>query len=165
MPRKGADEWAVKRVSQSVEYLGRPEIMLKIDGEPAAQALREAVRNERIMKGERVIWEKSRPYESQTNGRAESVVGLVKSHIRTLMSGLRRRYKREFHEDDAIFPWVVRHAAANISRYQKGGDGKTRSERLRGKTVDGTMVEMGEGVMRRAAGNKRGWKDDWDIGV
>ena len=43
------------------------------------------------------------------------------------------RYGAKLGGDHCAIPWLVRHAAALIVRYQIGKDGKTAWKRLRGK--------------------------------
>ena len=54
-------------------------------------------------------------------------------HFRVLRSGFESRYGRKPLGDHCAIPWLVRHAAAVIGRYQVGTDGKTAHRRLRGR--------------------------------
>ena len=54
VPRKGAHQYAIKRLAGDIEMLGHSELVLKSDGEPAITALKEAVKRER---GERIVLE------------------------------------------------------------------------------------------------------------
>ena len=57
----------------------------------------------------------------------------VQGQYRVLRSGLESRYGRRLLGDHCAIPWLVRHAAAVIGRYQVGADGKTAHRRLKGK--------------------------------
>ena len=120
VPKKGEHPWAVRRISQSIGAWGYPEWCIKTDGEPAIQSLTDLVRRDRMLQGERVLWEEARRGESQTNGLVENAVGLVKRQAKSMMSGLSARMKETLDTSSVWVYWLVRHAAALINRFQVG---------------------------------------------
>ena len=62
---------------------------------------------------------------------------------------------------------MIRHAAAKITRYQKGKDGRIPYERLKGKTYRTTNCELGERVhaLRLASVGVSKWDSRWIDGV
>ncbi len=48
--------------------------------------------------------------------------------------------------DHCSIPWLVRHAAATISRFTVGKDGRTVYQRLKGNSFNKEVVEFGECV-------------------
>ena len=53
--------------------------------------------------------------------------------IRTYILAIEARLGAELPEDHILIPWIVKHAAASINRYQVGEDGFTAHRRLRGR--------------------------------
>ena len=64
-------------------------------------------------------------------------------------------------------PWIVKHAAALLNRFQLGLDGMTPHRRLRGKKFNRAMVEFGECIWYLKPGTKGKYKKDtrWANGV
>ena len=56
----------------------------------------------------------------------------MKGQFRTLKEALDSRYKDRIPASHPVLSWLPRHAAATVSRYQIGKDGKTAHERLKG---------------------------------
>ena len=80
------DDWITKRIVQDIKELGRGDIILKTDGEPAMLALQEAIARLRS----HVITRPENPpaYNSQSNGAAEKAVQDVSGQVRTLKLAL-----------------------------------------------------------------------------
>ena len=88
VPRKGAHQYAIKRLAGDIELLGYSELVLKSDGEPAITALKEAVKRER---GERIVLEAPPVYESRANGVVENAIQQVQGQFRVIKDALESR--------------------------------------------------------------------------
>ena len=64
-----------------------------------------------------------------------------------MKSAMESRYNCKISQDHCILPWIVRHAAATMNRYNVGDDGKTPYQKCKGRKFDANMHEMGENVM------------------
>ncbi len=67
--------------------------------------------------------------------------------FRVLRSALESQYGKRLAGDHCAIPWLVRHAAAVVGRYQIGADGKTAHRRLRGRDFRRDVADFGECVM------------------
>ena len=63
----------------------------------------------------------------------ESGVKALEGVVRTLKFALESRIQKRIEVSDAIFPWLVEHAADLITKYQRGKDGMTAIQRLNGQ--------------------------------
>ena len=52
--------------------------------------------------------------------------------VRTYRDALEIRYEIKLDGKSVILPWIVKHAAATISRFRLGKDGRSAIERLKG---------------------------------
>ena len=161
---KGENPYAIKRLGQDIGMLGYNRIVLKSDGEPAIVALKAAVKRERR---EEIIMEESPVDEHQSNGEIENAVRQVQGMTRTIKSGLEEKIEKKIERNSPIIPWMVRHAAASINRYQIGKDGKTAHRRLRGKEFNRMIAEFGECVwyLKAKTLGKDKYESRWDDGV
>ena len=105
--------------------------------------------------------------ESQSNGAAENAVKQVQKHVRIIRDGLEARYKGKVEGTHPAMTWLVRHAAGVKSRLQKGEDGRTAFERLRGKGFKGKWVEFGECVwyLKPKSAGKYKAESRWGQGI
>ena len=149
------DEWIVKRVVQDIEELGRSDIILKTDGEPAMVAVQRAVTA--LRKGMVTKPENPPSYNPQSNGAAEKAVQDVSAQIRTLKLALEARLGITINENSPIMEWIIEHGAYVLSRFSVGHDGMTPYERLTGRKWTRPMLEMGETVMAQFALKKLGY--------
>ena len=124
------DEWIVKRVVQDIEELGRSDIVLKTDGEPAMVAVQRAVTA--LRKGMVTKPENPPSYNPQSNGAAEKAVQDVSAQIRTLKLALEARLGITINENSPIMEWIIEHGAYVLLRFSVGHDGMTPYERLTG---------------------------------
>ena len=63
--------------------------------------------------------------ESASNGAVENAIKMVQAQYRTLKLCLESRYENDIAHDHHAQPWLIRHAANTINRYQVGEDGHT----------------------------------------
>ena len=134
VPKEGVDEHTVARIAQDIKNLGYKKIILKSDQEPAILALKEEIRRTLDID---VIMEESPVGESQSNGRVERAVRTVKGQIRTLKESLDSRFQERIPSHHPVLAWMPRHAAATITRYQVGPDGKLHTPDGKGKSSNG----------------------------
>ena len=105
--------------------------------------------------------------EEQKDDKKKRAVQVVEGQIRTVKCQLEHRLGTVVPTDSPLLPWLVRHAGATISRYQKGLDGLTAYRRLRGREYDRVMIEFGECVWYLLNKDKDRGKiaPRWDTGV
>ena len=84
-----------------------------------------------------------------------------------MRDALESRYRMRIDGHNPIIPWMVTHAAATISRFQVGEDGRTPFERIRGRTCIRAQVEFVECVRFVYPGTEGKDKADyrWGEGV
>ena len=144
---KGIGNDTAVRMVKNLEKMGMDgKMILRIDQEPAIQALAQEVK--KIRKNETII-EASKKYDSQSNGIAERGVQTVEGQVRTLLVALDGRLKGKVSVFHRVVTWLVEHAADLINKFAVGADGKTAYERVKGKGYRGEVVEFGRKVMYR----------------
>ena len=90
VPKKGEDEYAIRRATQDVcKILGYNKMIFKGDQEPALQAFMDTVSR---LSGDQVIKEQSPVGESQSNGDIENAVQKIQGLFRTFRSNLETNY-------------------------------------------------------------------------
>ena len=144
-------------MASDLGVLGYKRLVLKSDGEPAVQALKEAVKAERH---EEIVLESSPVGESQSNGGAECAVQLVQGQFRAMKDSLEARIGTRIAEDSPVVPWLIMHAARTMNRYSVGADGKTPYRRWKGKEFKRDVAEFGEAVLFLKSGSKGADKHD-----
>ena len=85
--------------------------------------------------------------EKQSNHLAEGGVNIVKGLIRTLKSSTESNLRTEIGPSHPLIPWIIEHAAQVKNRYMVGADGRTPTERLKGRGVQRPVYELGEKVL------------------
>ena len=83
-------------------------------------------RPDEIMTGDSPI------YSHQPNGLVERTISKVQGQVRAMKSALQSRIKGRVNNSWDIVPWLVRHVAATICRFNVGEDGETPHSRVRG---------------------------------
>jgi hypothetical protein len=141
---KGANEYAVKRLSQDLKLTGYRKIIFKSDNEPAIIALKQGV--EEMTSEMEIRFEESPVGESSSNGEIEAVIKSVQGMGRTLKSAIESRINQKLMRDSVLVPWLIRHAASVMSKYIIGNDGMTAYRRLKGKEFKLSIAEFGECV-------------------
>ena len=71
-------------------------------------------------------------------------MNIVKGLIRTLKSSTESNLRTEIGLSHPLIPWITEHAAQLKNRYMVGADGRTPTERLRGRGVQRPVYELGE---------------------
>ena len=159
VPYKGGDlEWAVKQAGRDLIKWGiRGDVILKCDQEEAwKDFVNELTKLRNAIPGVRTIVEHSLVSESQSNGFIEAGVKTVEGMVRTMKLNLEHRLHECIEVDHPIFYWLVEHAADVSTKFQKGVDGKTAYERLKGKPYQGEILEFGCQVHHRVPGKSQG---------
>ena len=147
------DTWIVKRLVRDFEELGRRDIILKTDGEPAMLALQRAIAQERpgITKPENPP-----SYNPASNGACEKAVQDVSGHVRALKFALEANIGMPIEEDHPIMEWIITHAAFCLTHFSVGHDGMTPIERLTGRKWVRPLAELGEIVMAKLVAREIG---------
>jgi hypothetical protein len=141
---KGADDYALAMIHESLKFTGRSRIIIFRDQENSRGKVACMVRD-------------SRPHETvllnTPVGSSASAGGIERCNyecekqIRTLRSRFEEVYKQPLTLDHVVLPWLVRHGAWQITHYQVKSDGRTPYERLRaGRPYNGQVAEFGEVV-------------------
>ena len=141
-----ADEWVIKKIIRDLDDMGRRDVILKTDGEPAIVALQAKIAEGRAG---RTIPRHPPAYNPQANGPCEKMVQDVTAQTRTLKLALEARIKYKIPMDAPVMEWLMEHAAFILSRYTTGSDGMTSYEKLTGRKWRRALVEFGEVVMAK----------------
>ena len=108
VPFKGCDFPAfntlVKRIVRNLISLGYKRAAFRSDGEPAIQAVMNAVIQ--AWPGE-VIPEQSAEGDHSSNGNAEGGVSIMKGHVRTCKIALEKKIGMEIPETHPLLSWLV----------------------------------------------------------
>ncbi len=151
------DEWAIRKVTKDLEELGRRDVILKTDGEPAivnVQAKVQASRDGRTIPRNPPIC------DPKANGPCEKAVQDATAHARTLKLALEARLKIAIPENSPIMEWIIEHSAFLTNKFSVGHDGMTPHERLTGQKWRRPLVEIGEMVHAKLViKNKRQGKE------
>ena len=130
VPVKGDAPEGVRRLGEEVEKLGHQRLVLKSDQEPAIKALLQSVKRE---KHQDIAFEHSPVAEHQSNGVAERTVKTVQGQVRTMKLALEARISEKVVETSDLIPWLIRRAAMLVNIGQRGDDGRTAWERVKGR--------------------------------
>ena len=141
-----AAPWIAKRVAAWLAWLGSQTVTLKCDNEPAILALAQEIR--RLRREDSItIFERTEEGEKQSNHLAKGSVNIVKGLIRTLKSSTESNLRTEIGPSRPLKPWTIEHAAQFKNRYMVGADGRTPTERLRGRGVQRPVYQLREKVL------------------
>ena len=101
----------------------------------------------------------------RNNHLAEGSVNIVKGLIRTLKCSSESNLRTEIGPSHLPVPWIIEHAAQLKNRYMMGADGRTPTERLRGRGVRRPVCELGEKVLFARFPTRRLWRKvrPWDL--
>ena len=142
VPRKGDHHHTVHRVGTDLaNILGYKRVHLKSDQERAIRKLKATIRREYDLE---IPEELSSVGDSQSNGEIEITVQIVEGQIRILKCQLENHLNEVLPVEHPVLPWLVRHAGATISRYQRGKEGLTAYRRLKGRDFTRVTCEFGE---------------------
>ena len=140
------DEWVATRIIKDIEDMGRRDIIIKTDGEPAIVALQSKIIDGRAG---RTVPRNPPAHNPEANGPCEKAVQDVTGQTRTLKLTLEARLKYTIPMDAPVMEWLMEHAAFVLSRFNAGHDGMTPYERLTGRRWRRPMVEFGEVVLAK----------------
>ena len=135
-----------KRVADWLDRLGSQTATLKCDNEPASLALAQEIRR-LTRESSTTIFEHHEEGKKQSNHLAEGSVNIVKGLIRNLKSSTESNLRTEIGASQPLIPWIIEHEAQHKNRYMVGADGRTPTERLRGRGVQRPVYELGEKVL------------------
>ena len=142
-------------------------IVLKADQETsAADIVREVAKLRSCEYG--AALEQSAVGESNTNATIERAIQDVESQARTLRAALEKRIEHKIVLSDTVVPWLIRHAAALITRCRVRANGHTALEMMRGRKTHAELTEFGETVMFKIPKTKFNpgkFEDQWDMGI
>ena len=167
---KGATslDWLASKVVEDIETVGmsKERIITKTDQEASIVQLQQEVARQRTAAG--TALENSRVGDSDSNGKIERAIREVKGMIRTFRGHIEEKTGEPVKLDDAIVPWIVRHAAYVITRCRVDEDGKTAMQKIKGRKVNVPMIPFGEAVLFKLPKVPRmpgDFNDRFEIGV
>ncbi|CAK0892634.1 unnamed protein product [Prorocentrum cordatum] len=149
IPRKGVHLFNIKFFAGAVKELGWKKMVSKSDGEHSLVALKQAVSDS--MPGVEMVMQESPDGDHPANGEAENAVKEVKRLVRVHKATLEERIGKKLPVDHPLWTWLPRHAAACLSRYRIGPDGRTAEQRRTGRAWAKAAVEFGERIHARPA--------------
>jgi len=93
-------------------------------------------------------------------------VKTVQGQVRTLKFALEARVGFPMYETSEILNWMIRHSAMLINIGQRGQDGRSAWERVKGRRFNSELPEFGEQVMFLKPGSlgKDKFDSRWDVG-
>ena len=152
VPYKGAseDNFVAQLVVSDIEWLGHTRMIVKADNEPAIRTLvvqaleRARVKCEGV---ESISQEHPARYDSQSNGGIEVGVQLIRGLFRTLKLCAEARIGKFIPVSHAIVSWLLEHTALLLNVRQKGADGLTSWERVRGRPFNQRLLSIFERVL------------------
>ena len=150
-PGKGGKHFTylVTELTRFVVSTGHRELALRCDNEPATLAIFEACRKTCRSLGIKIHDETVPVGSHQSNGAAERVVELVRSHANMLVNQLERNCgsdKQIFGCLHPVYSWALAHGAWIHNRYRLAG-GQTAYERATGRVYTGRLAQFGEKVL------------------
>ena len=114
-----------------------------------------------------IVSEESVAYDSKSNGEVEKAVQTIQGQTRAVKESLEGRLETRIEGSHHCVPWLVRHSASLLNKFQVGSDGFTAHERWKGKKFRRTLAEFGERVMYLKAGSRgvNKWESIWSDGI
>ena len=154
-----AAQWLPDMVKADMASCGLDNCMLvvKSDQEPAIKELQEEIARQRRVDGAvGTVIENSKVGDSSSNGRTERAIQEVGGMIRTLKFALEDRTGGgKIPLSHPVIPWIAKHAAAQITRYQIRASGKTSYNSIKGYDCRDPMAEFGECILFRPPKTQR----------
>jgi len=130
--------YATSRVLAGLDFFGRTEVLLVIDGEPAIKALADAVR---ILRDRKTLIEVVPRYSSPSKGIEETINGLIEGDVLVICLRI-----HDMLDVTAALGWIIRHAGWLWIRFAVHIHGFTSYQSLRGRIDSGKIAEFGECV-------------------
>ena len=126
-------------------------LVVKSDQAPAIKEVQEEIAQKRRADGAvGTARENSRVGDSSTNGRTERAIQEVGGMIRTFKFALEERTGGEkIALGHPVVPWLAKHAAAQITRYQVRSNGRASYQSIKGYKCRDPLAEFGECVLLR----------------
>ncbi len=149
--KKGVDEqgYVVQQLTDDIRWLGHKRIGLRSDNEWAIlKVLRttlEAARFE-VADIDQAFDEYPVPYDSSSNGHAESAVKQVQGMVRSYKACLEERLGRKVPVDHPVMTWLVEFTAWMITVCRRGADGRTAFQLTRGREYLKRLLGFAEKV-------------------
>ena len=142
---KGPGEFVVVWLMKQLDIIGVTDVILQADPEKALHALLARVRDRRTHST--MIQEAPRR-SKQSMGGVSRYHRRLQEQIRAQKLELERRMNTTIDSALPIVPWLVRHAACSLTRFDVNRElGCTGFTRTCGKTYDGKLVAFGEMVL------------------
>ena len=92
----------------------------------------------------RVRPEKTPRCSSQSLGAVGSMQSMLQKQVRTLRTDLETKVKSHLLTSMAVCPWLVRHSAWLVERYQMRANGRTSYQDFFGTIYTGIVLRFGE---------------------
>ena len=166
---KGASEaWVAEHIVEDMETVGVTEerLIVKADQEISITDVQKAV--VKLRSGYGTAIDQSRVGDSNSNGKIERAIQDFKGLVRTLRSALEEKIGEKVHLDDAVTPWLVRHAAHLITRCRTRENGRTSCQLMKGRRSSAKMVPFCEVVLFKIPKTQQrigDFEDRWEKGV
>ena len=112
-----------------------------------------------------LLMEASPANEHESNGAIEWAVQTVGGMFRTRKLAFELAYGKDIGAGHAVVPWLSMHAAALVSIYEVGSDGRATSERSRGKKCRRELRIFGECVYYLPLGRAMGEGEHDGVGL
>ena len=164
-----SEDWLPLQILEDMETVGMKEekMVVKSDQEVAITDLaREIAKLRESSYGTSI--EQSAVGESDSNATVERAIQDVEGQIRTLRASLEGKIQQKVRLTNPVVPWMVRHAAALITRCRIRPSGKTSLEMIRGRRTNAQIAEFGESVLFKIPKTKLNpgkFEDQWTTGV
>ena len=136
------------QVLEDIETTGfkNEKLVLKSDQETAvADVMRNIAKERKSNFG--IALEQSAVGESDTNATIERAIQDFEGQARTLRVALEWRVQQKVPLSSPVMPWLIRHAAALITRCRIRPSGRTSLEIMKGRKSNVQITEFGEVVM------------------
>lgn len=142
---KGAS-WLPKRLMQDLDNTGLQDVRVSVESDqvPAMVDVQFAMQEARP---NMVVPINSPVGESESNGRVENTIRRVQEKIRALRHHAEHKTGVRIFGQSPVMVWLSCWAAALISKYSRGDDGKSPHERIRGEPSRMPLVLFGEKVL------------------
>ena len=125
-------EYVTRELVAFTKRLGFIDLVIRSDGEPAITAIVDkflaAVKKDVGNATIKVRPEKTPRYSSASLGAVGAMQSAVQGQVRTLKTALELKLKTMAKTNWAVWPWMVRHAAWLLERYQMRANGRTSFE-------------------------------------
>lgn len=179
MDTNGHDINAVKRLARWIRKCGLTHFVYRSDREQSIRKLIfEAVKLARVQAEElkkedlddsesdvepAAVPEESHVGESQSNGRAERSVQIIKAQFRTMKLELEDKLQCRIPCSHPILTWLVEYCSMLVTKFQVGEDGKTGYQRLHGQASRDRLPNVCETIMFSPHAFQRGCRCSLEI--